>query len=154
MARRVDPVNADEAKDRRQNRVAGLLAHGQSVWLDSITRTLVRGGELKRLIEEGGLRGMTSNPTIFEKALSSGGAYDEQIRELVGQGKDVPAIVEALAVEDIRGACDLFRPLYDRTSGLDGFVSIEVSPHVARDTAGTLSQARRLWGWWIARTRW
>ncbi len=128
-----------------QGRLADLLGAGQSVWLDFITRNLVRKGELRRMIEQDGLRGMTSNPTIFQKAIAEGDAYDEQIKELVGAGHDATAIFVAVAIKDIQDACDLFRPLYDRTEGGDGLVSIEVSPLLARDTAGTIAEARRLW---------
>src|SRR5690349_17763377 len=139
--------NGVEAKDASTNPMVALVEQGQSIWLDYITRTLVRGGELKRMIEEEGLRGMTSNPTIFEKAISAGHDYDDQIQQLIqeGKGKDAAAIFEALAVKDIQDACDLFRPLYDRTNGQDGFVSIEVSPGLARDTEGTIVEAHRLW---------
>jgi transaldolase len=134
-----------ETKVGAQSRLAALLEEGQSVWLDFITRDLVRGGELARMIEQDGLRGMTSNPTIFQKAISEGDDYDEQIGKLVAQGKSAGEIFEAVAIKDIQDACDLFRPLFDRTEGRDGFVSIEVSPLLARDTAGTIAEARRLW---------
>lgn len=126
-------------------KLAALLAEGQSIWLDFITRDLVRQGGLRRMIAEVGLRGMTSNPTIFQKAIAEGDAYSEQIKELVGQGKDAGAIFEAVAIKDIQDACDLFRPVYDQTDGQDGFVSIEVAPNLARDTDGTIAEARRLW---------
>lgn len=144
--RPIDTTNATVAKDAPANSLVALVALGQSIWLDYITRELVRGGELRRLIEADGLRGMTSNPTIFQQAIGGGEAYDAQIEELLGQGKDAGAIFEALAVQDIQEACDLFRPLYDRTAGGDGYVSLEVSPHLAHETAGTLEEARRLWG--------
>jgi transaldolase len=122
-----------------------LAEQGQSVWLDFITRDLITSGDLKRQIEEDGLRGMTSNPTIFQGAISKGTAYDEQIAGLIAEGKDAGEIFEAVAVKDIQDACDLYRPLYDSTDGLDGLVSIEVSPTLARDPEGTLDDARRLW---------
>jgi transaldolase len=122
-----------------------LAEQGQSVWLDFITRDLIRSGDLKRQIEEDGLRGMTSNPTIFQNAISKGSDYDEQIAELIAEGKDAGAIFEAVAIKDIQDACDLYRPLYDSTDGRDGMVSIEVSPTLARDTEGTIVEARRLW---------
>jgi len=140
-----DMATTVEGKVGAQNRLAALLEEGQSVWLDFITRDLVRSGELGRMIEQDGLRGMTSNPTIFQKAISEGDDYDAQIGELVGQGQPAAAIFEAVAIKDIQDACDVFRPLYDRTEGRDGFVSIEVSPLLARDTAGTIEEARRLW---------
>lgn len=142
----VDTTNATAAKDAPANPLVALVALGQSIWLDFITRDLVRGGELRRLIEADGLRGMTSNPTIFQQAIGGGAAYDAQIEELLAQNRDAGAIFEALAVQDIQEACDLFRPLYDRTAAADGYVSLEVSPHLAHDTAGTLEEARRLWG--------
>lgn len=141
----VRTANAVEAKGAAQNKLVALVDQGQSIWLDYITRELVRGGELQRMIEEDGLRGMTSNPTIFEKAISAGHDYDDQMKTLVNQGKDAGAIFEALAVKDIQDACDLFRPVYDRTNGVDGMVSIEVSPHLAHDTDGSIAEARRLW---------
>jgi transaldolase len=127
------------------NRVEALLLEGQSLWLDFITRDLVHGGELQRLIEDDGIRGETSNPTIFGKAVAMGTAYDEQIDELASHGYDAAAIFEALAIRDIRDACDVFRPLYEETDGRDGFVSIEVSPGRAHDTEATVVEARRLW---------
>lgn len=143
--RPVDTTNAATAAAASENPLVALVALGQSIWLDYITRDLVRGGELRRLIEQDGLRGMTSNPTIFQKAIAGGSAYDAQIEALLGESTQAGAIFEALAVQDIQDACDLFRPLYDRTDAADGYVSIEVSPHVAHDTAGTLTEARRLW---------
>ena len=141
----VDTANAVDAQDAPVNPLVALVAQGQSIWLDFITRNLVRDGTLKRLIEVDGLRGMTSNPTIFQKAIAEGHAYDEQLELLVGEGKDAREIFTALAVTDIRDACDLFRPVYEDSDGLDGYVSIEVSPGVAHDTAATLSEARHLW---------
>jgi transaldolase len=118
---------------------------GQSVWLDFITRDLLRTGELSRLVVEDGLRGMTTNPTIFEKAVAGSTLYDADIRRLAEAGFGPGRIVEALAVADVRTACDAFRPLYETTEGRDGFVSIEVSPELAYDTEGTVVDARRLW---------
>jgi transaldolase len=141
----IDTTNAVEAKDAPENRLVALLAQGQSIWLDYITRDLVRGGELAGLITEDGLRGMTSNPTIFQKAIAAGNSYDDQLQELARQGAAAAAIFEALAVRDIQEACDLFRPIYDLTNGQDGYVSIEVSPSLAHNTEGTLVEARRLW---------
>jgi len=127
------------------NTIKELLTQGQSVWLDNITREMVQDGRLEYLIEEIGIRGETSNPTIFEKAIAGGTAYDEQITRLIERGKSAPQIFEAVAIEDIQAACDLFRPLYDRSEGGDGFVSIEVSPKLARNTEASLNEARRLW---------
>lgn len=118
---------------------------GQSLWLDYIRRDLMLGGELRRLIEEDGLRGMTSNPAIFEKAIANSREYDADIQALALKGKDAQAIYESLSQRDVQAAADEFRPLYDRTDGQDGYVSLEVNPHLARDTRGTIEEARRLW---------
>jgi transaldolase len=118
---------------------------GQSPWYDFITRELVSSGELARLIADDGLLGMTTNPTIFEKAVAGGEQYDEQIRRLAGEGRPPTEIFEALAIADVRAACDLFAPVYERTEGRDGLVSIEVAPTLARDTAATMLEAERLW---------
>ena len=118
---------------------------GQSPWYDYITRDLLTSGELLRLIREDGLRGMTSNPTIFEKAIAGSRLYDEEIRVLTEQGKSAGEIFETLAVADVRAACDLFAPVYQATSGVDGLVSLEVSPTLAHDTEGTIHEAERLW---------
>jgi transaldolase len=129
-----------------KNSLFQLLDQGQAVWLDSIQRGQLLSGELKRLIEEEGLRGETANPTIFEHALSDPtGAYDEQLYELIQQGLDANAIYERIATDDVRMACDLFRPIYDRLDGADGFVSLEVSPKLAYDTQRTLAEVRRFW---------
>jgi len=141
----VDTHNALAAHDSQTNALVALVAAGQSIWLDFISRDLVRGGELRQLIEQDGLRGMTSNPSIFQKAIAAGDAYDEQLAQLAVDGKTAGEIFEALSVQDVREACDLFRPLYDRSAGLDGVVSIEVSPSLAHDADGTLVEARRLW---------
>lgn len=118
---------------------------GQSIWLDYIRRDLIAGGGLKRLIEEDGLRGMTSNPAIFEKAIDESHDYDEDIRAQTLAGKDAKAIYETISQRDVQSAADVFRPLYDRTDGADGYVSLEVNPHLARNTSGTIEEARRLW---------
>jgi transaldolase len=122
-----------------------LAALGQSVWYDYIRRDLYEGPELRRLIEEDGLRGMTSNPTIFQQAISNTELYDEEIRRHGASGAAPGEIFEALAVEDVSRAADAFRPLYEASDGNDGFVSIEVSPHLAYDTEGTIGEAQRLW---------
>lgn len=127
------------------NPLVQLSRLGQSVWLDFITRDLLRSGELSRLIVEDGLRGMTTNPTIFEKAIAGSTLYDGEIRRLAAAGNNPGRVVEALAVADVRTACDAFRPLYESTEGRDGFVSIEVSPELAYDTEGTVVDGRRLW---------
>jgi len=118
---------------------------GQSVWLDYIQRNLIENGELERMIREDGLAGVTSNPAIFEKAMSSGPEYTAPVRELARRGLPAAALIETLTLEDIGLAADLFRPLYEATQGGDGFVSIEVSPHLARDTGATIAEAQRLW---------
>jgi transaldolase len=129
----------------KNNPLKQLEALGQSVWLDYIRRDLIAGGGLRRLIEEDGLRGMTSNPAIFEKAIADSHDYDEDIRAMVLRGKGPKEIYEALSQCDVRNAADEFRPLYDRTDGKDGYVSLEVNPHLANDTRGTIEEARRLW---------
>lgn len=118
---------------------------GQSPWYDHITRDLVTEGELARLIAEDGLCGMTSNPTIFEKAVSGSRLYDEDIRQLADEGKNAGEIFDALSAEDVREACDVFRPVYDASGHGDGTVSIEVNPALASDTAATTAEAARLW---------
>jgi transaldolase len=122
-----------------------LGALGQSLWLDYIRRDLISSGELRRLIEEDGLRGMTSNPSIFEKAIADSHDYDEDIRAIALSGKGAETIYETLSQRDVRSAADEFRPLYDGTDGKDGYVSLEVNPHLAHDTKGTIEEARRLW---------
>src|SRR6185437_7585663 len=126
------------------NPLAELEQQGQSIWLDFITRDFITAGKLQKLIVEDGLGGVTSNPTIFQKAFSSGKEYDAAIAQLQKHGQSAPAIFESIAVQDIQQACDAFRPVYKRTHGADGFVSIEVNPHLSHDTAGTLEEARRL----------
>jgi transaldolase len=118
---------------------------GQSVWIDYIRRDLIAGGELARMIAEDGLLGMTSNPAIFQKAILDGDVYDGVIKSLAAEGKDANAIYEAISLGDVRDAADVFRPVYDRTGGKDGYVSLEVDPHLAHDTEGTVAEARRLW---------
>jgi transaldolase/glucose-6-phosphate isomerase len=118
---------------------------GQSIWLDNIHREMLISGSLAAMIENDGVRGQTSNPTIFEKAMASGTEYDDSLKDLVAKKKSVEEIFDVLSVADIQSACDIFRPLYDQTKGADGFVSIEVAPNFARDTQGTIREARRLW---------
>ena len=134
-----------EGKNMKNNSLKKLGTLGQSIWLDYIRRDLIASGGLQRLIEEDGLRGMTSNPSIFEKAIAESHDYDEDIRAMVLEGKGVEAIYEALSQRDVQSAADEFRPLYDRTDGKDGYVSLEVNPHLAHDTNGTMEEARRLW---------
>jgi transaldolase len=121
-----------------------LAQYGQSVWLDYIRRSMFASGELDRFISLG-LRGMTSNPTIFEKAIDAGDDYDAQLRSLRGTRADSNALFETLAIDDIRHACDDFAKLYAESEGGDGFVSLEVSPLLAHDTPGTIAAAERLW---------
>jgi transaldolase len=123
-----------------------LLSLGQSVWLDFIRRDWVQGGELRTRID-GGLRGLTSNPSIFEKAIAQGDLYDGQLREELARrpDADAQALFEAVAIEDIRAAADLFRPVYEASDRVDGCVSLEVSPRLADDTARTVAEACRLW---------
>lgn len=127
------------------NPLQELNAHGQSVWLDNLSRSLIESGDLGRLIERDGISGITSNPAIFAAAIAGSDAYDDQIRRLSSGTGDIVALYETLAIDDIRAAADLLRPTFERTAGSDGFVSLEVNPHLARDTAGTLAEAERLW---------
>jgi transaldolase len=117
---------------------------GQSIWLDYLRRDMLKDGEQARLIREDDLTGQTSNPTIFHKAIAESDLYDDDIRA-AGSGSDPAAILESIVVEDIRAAADLFRPVYDRTGGEDGFISVEVSPDLAWDTQASIDEARRLW---------
>jgi len=128
-----------------QNPLQRLTELGQSIWYDYIRRDLYQGPELRRLIVEDALRGMTSNPTIFQQAIAATDLYDEDIRRLGEQGGSPAAIFEALEVEDVSRAADAFRPVYETSQGEDGFVSIEVGPHLALDTEATIVEARRLW---------
>ena len=121
-----------------------LHAHGQSVWLDFLSRDLVDSGELARLVAEEGVRGMTSNPTIFQEAIKGSDTYDEDIRRLGAQGLSPEEMFEAIAVDDIAAACDVLRPVFDESGMTDGCVSLEVSPRLAHDTEGTVEEARRL----------
>jgi transaldolase len=122
-----------------------LAEHGQSVWIDYLSRPLVQDGDLARLIDEG-VVGVTSNPTIFQGAIAEGDRYDDQIRELVESGETEPKeIFIALATQDIQGACDILRPVFDETSRGDGYVSLEVDPNLAHETDATEEEAKRLW---------
>src|SRR5215469_2674597 len=117
---------------------------GQSLWLDNITRDILENGTLKRYIDELSVTGLTSNPTIFDHAIKNSTAYDAGIRKKVGEGKSGEALFFELAIEDLTRAADLFRPIWDRTNGVDGWVSLEVSPLLAYDTASTLAAAKSL----------
>jgi transaldolase len=127
------------------NPLLQLKTLGQSVWYDNIDRAQLVSGEFKRLLDEDGIVGVTANPTIFEKSISHGHAYDEQMMQLIKQGKSTNEIYEALVIQDIRTVADLLRPIYESTDRHDGYVSLEVSPELAHDTEGTLSEVRRFW---------
>jgi len=122
-----------------------LLDHGQSYWLDNLTRGMIDSGALERRVRHQGLRGVTSNPSIFQKAITGGSEYDEQIDELMDRRLPVHRIYERLVVDDIRRACDVLRPVYDDSGATDGFVSLEVSPYLAHDTDGSVEEALRLY---------
>src|SRR5579884_1631847 len=128
-----------------QSRLEKLAARGQSIWFDTLSRELVASGELKRMMKDDAVTGVTSNPTIFQKALSSGDAYDEDMRKLLAETDDPQEIFFSLALQDIRDACDVLKPAYDASNGVDGYVSMEVLPGLAYDTEATFEQAR-----WIA----
>jgi len=129
----------------KENPLLKLSTFGQSIWLDYIRRQMIDSGELKRLIEDDGLKGVTSNPAIFQKAIAGSTDYDEAIRKLALAGKSTEEIYQVLTVEDVQQASDLFKPVYDRKEGRDGFISLEVNPHLAQDTEGTVKEARHLW---------
>ena len=128
-----------------KSRLHELTEHGQSVWFDTLSRHLVSSGELRRMMDEDAVSGVTSNPTIFQKALSEGDLYDEQLKECLRETDDPAEIFFRLALDDIRAACDVLKPAYDSSNGVDGYVSMEVLPSLAYDTEGTFEQAR-----WIA----
>jgi len=130
---------------KKSNALRQLEACGQSVWTDVISRQMIRSGTLQRYIDEDGISGVTANPSIFEHAIVSTHDYDDTIRTLGSQGHTPLEIYEALALEDVAAAADLLRPIYDRTAGTDGFVSIEVSPELAHQIETTLAEARRFW---------
>jgi len=127
------------------NPLLQLAEFGQSVWYDTIDRAQLQSGLFQRLLAEDGVVGVTANPTIFDKSISSGHAYDEQMMQLIEAGKDANDIYEALVIQDIRTVADLLRPIYDRTERHDGYVSLEVSPDLAHDTEGTIAEVRRFW---------
>jgi transaldolase len=136
---------AREGENMTDNSLKRLRELGQSVWYDYIRRDLITSGRLATLIREDALAGMTSNPTIFQKAIAETALYDQDIARMGGEGKSPAEIFEGLEVADIQSAADVFRPVFDESGGNDGFVSIEVGPHLARDTQGTIAEARRLW---------
>jgi transaldolase len=126
-------------------RLAALTAAGTSVWLDQLSRGLLTSGELARMVKEDSLRGVTSNPAIFEKSILGSADYDEELKALADEGKTAREIYRSMALHDVQAACDVLRPVYDATDGLDGYVSWEVAPRLAHDTEGTLEQARMYW---------
>ncbi len=129
-----------------KSRLHELSARGQSVWFDTLSRDLVRTGELKRMMDADAVVGVTSNPTIFQKALSTGDAYDDDLRKLLDKTDDPKEIFFSLALQDIREACDVLKPAFDASSGVDGFVSMEVEPGIAYDTEATSEQVK-----WISK---
>src|SRR5690348_12112682 len=122
-----------------------LCAHGQSLWLDDLTREMIESGGLAERVASEGLGGVTSNPSIFAKALKRGDGYLAEVAERAVGGESPPQIYEALVTADVRAACEILRPVYERTQGLDGYASLEVSPQLAYDTQGSIEEARRLW---------
>src|SRR4051812_12281001 len=126
-------------------RLAALTAAGTSIWLDQLSRGLIESGELARMVEQESLQGVTSNPAIFEKSILGSADYDADVKRLAGEGKSAREIYRALALHDVRAAADVLRPVYDRTGGVDGYVSWEVAPRLAHDTEGTLEQAHMYW---------
>jgi transaldolase len=127
-----------------KSRLHELSELGQSVWIDYLSRHLLESGKLARMLEEDAVVGVTSNPTIFQKAIAEGDAYDEQLREVLAEEDDLKEVFLKLAVQDVRNACDLFRPVWDGGHGQDGYVSIEVDPNLAYDTQATIDEAQRL----------
>jgi len=127
------------------NPLKGLLAYGQSPWLDYIRRNILLNGDLKKMIDNDGLRGMTSNPAIFEKAITAGDDYNDVIKAADAPSSTAMALYEKIAIRDVQDATDIFRPVYGETKGRDGYVSLEVSPNLAFDTQATIEEARRLW---------
>jgi transaldolase/glucose-6-phosphate isomerase len=137
--------NLRQTKIAKENPLVELQKYGQSVWLDFIRRNLITGGELKRLIDQDGLRGMTSNPSIFEKAITGSTDYSDFLQKLQAQGLSAEGIYEKIAIRDIQDAADQMRPVYDSTHRRDGYVSLEVSPDLARNTQASIAEGRRLW---------
>jgi transaldolase/glucose-6-phosphate isomerase len=127
------------------NPLKGLLEYGQSPWMDYIRRDLLTGGSLKKAIEADGLRGMTSNPSIFEKSITGSTLYNDILQSTDAKSLDAKSLYERIAIRDVQDACDIFNPVYQSTRRRDGYVSLEVSPYLANDTKGTLEEARRLW---------
>ncbi|MBD3274052.1 MAG: hypothetical protein GF372_02010, partial [Candidatus Marinimicrobia bacterium] len=123
------------------NPLTELIKHGQSYWLDNLTRGKIQSGELTDRVENQGLRGITSNPAIFMKAITQSKDYDEQIQELAEKGRSTEEIYESLTIQDIQNACDILHPVYAESDGTDGFVSLEVSPYLARKCEETMEEA-------------
>ena len=135
----------DLSSAQGSNPLKGLLAYGQSPWLDFIRRNILLNGELKKMINEDGLRGMTSNPAIFEKAITAGEDYNDIIKAPDAKSSTAMALYERIAIRDVQDACDIFKSVHTETKGRDGYVSLEVSPNLAFDTQATIDEARRLW---------
>ena len=135
----------EERTVTQNEKLAELSAAGVSVWLDDLSRDLISSGQLQELVDTKSVVGVTTNPSIFQAALSKGTAYDDQINELAARDTDVDSAVRTLTTDDVRNACDVLRPVFDRTNGLDGRVSIEVDPRLAHDTQKTAAQAVELW---------
>src|SRR2546428_140428 len=133
------------AADRETNPLKGLLAYGQSPWMDYVRRDLLTSGQLKIYIDNDGLRGMTSNPAIFEKAVTGSNLYGDILNSPEAKKLDANGVFEKIVFRDIQDACDIFRPVYEETKRRDGYVSIEVSPFLGCDTKATTDEARRLW---------
>jgi len=136
---------ANLAGVKGENPLKGLLAHGQSPWLDYIRRNILLNGDLKKMIDNDGLRGMTSNPAIFEKAITAGDDYNDIIKAADAKSSTAMALYEKIAIRDVQDATDIFGPVHKQTKGRDGYVSLEVSPNLAFDTQATIEEARRLW---------
>ena len=141
----MQPTGVLENSKATKNPLKELLDYGQSLWLDYIRRDLITGGQLKKLIDEDGLRGMTSNPAIFEKAIADSSLYDDLLTSPASLALDTTARYEQVAIRDIQGAADVLRPVYQSSNFRDGYVSLEVSPYLARKTDETIAEARRLW---------
>ena len=136
----------DKTQNRmKENPLKKLEALGQSIWLDYIRCDLITSGKLKLMIKEDGLRGMTSNPSIFEKAIAESNLYDKAISEIALKEKNVQVIYETICLRDVQNVADEFIPVYEKTKGKDGYVSLVVNPHLAHDTAGSIKEASRLW---------
>jgi transaldolase len=127
------------------DRAAQARGLGQSLWYDNISRGLIASGAIKKLVDDGVITGITTNPTIFQKAIEAGAEYDDAIRDLVAKGKDVAAVYDRLSIDDVAAAADVLKPVWERTQGKDGYVSLEVLPKYARDVDGTVADGKRLW---------